>query len=63
MSWNKLLSLAALAATPALPSTSFATNGYFSHGHGIRNKALAGGGNANIDLTEDSLGVAYGLKL
>lgn len=55
MSSNKLLSLAALAATLALPSASFATNGYFSHGYGIRNKALAGAG---IAYAQDSLAIA-----
>jgi len=43
--------MALLTATPA----AFATNGYFSHGYGIKTKALAGAG---IALPQDSLAIA-----
>ncbi len=36
--------LLALAVAAALPMTASATNGYFSHGYGTQNKALAGAG-------------------
>ncbi len=48
---KKLLIVAVTAALFA-PMTAMATNGYFAHGYGIKNKAMAGGGAA---LPQDSM--------
>jgi long-chain fatty acid transport protein len=52
---NKRLLATAVAAALALPTAAFATNGYFSHGYGTKNKGLAGGGSA---LPQDSMAAA-----
>ncbi|MBF0174434.1 MAG: hypothetical protein HQL83_13450, partial [Magnetococcales bacterium] len=41
------------------PWVTQASNGYFSHGYGTRNKALAGAG---VALPEDAMGIAVNLK-
>jgi len=45
----------ALAAALLLPATAMATNGYFSHGYGMKNK---GRGGASTAATDDSFGGA-----
>lgn len=49
---NKRLLATAVAAALALPTAAHATNGYFSHGYGLKSKALAGGGSA---LPQDAM--------
>lgn len=41
---NKSLIASAVAASLVLPMTASATNGYFSHGYGIKHKGMAGAG-------------------
>lgn len=53
MKRNVVLALA-VAATVAAPG-AFATNGYFSHGYGTKNKALAGAG---VALPQDAMQAA-----
>jgi long-chain fatty acid transport protein len=48
-------SLAIVAVSALAPATSFATNGYFSHGYGTINKGMAGAGAA---LAQDSIAAA-----
>jgi long-chain fatty acid transport protein len=45
----------AIAALIGVPGVSEATNGYFSHGYGVRNKAMAG---ASTALPQDAIAVA-----
>jgi len=45
----------AAALMVAIPGTSMATNGYFSHGYGTKSKGLAGGGSA---LPQDAMAAA-----
>ncbi len=52
---NQLALAVAIAAGVALPTSAFATTGYFSHGYGTKNKALAGAGAA---LSLDSMAAA-----
>ena len=55
---NKLSKgLIACAVTTALtaPMTAMATNGYFAHGYGTKNKALGGGG---VALSQDAMAAA-----
>ena len=47
--------VAALVAGMCLAGNAFATNGYFTHGTGTKNKAMAGSG---IALPEDSIDIA-----
>ncbi|MBS1191458.1 MAG: long-chain fatty acid transport protein [Rhodocyclaceae bacterium] len=47
--------LAGTAAVLALPPAAQATNGYFSHGYGMKNKGMAGAGTTN---THDAFGGA-----
>ena len=51
---RQYLSLA-VALLVAIPGSSMATNGYFSHGYGTKSKGLAGGGSA---LPQDALAAA-----
>ena len=44
-----------LALGMLVPLTAFATNGYFAHGYGTKNKGLAGGG---IALPQDTMAAA-----
>jgi long-chain fatty acid transport protein len=46
---------AVIAALGALPGLALATNGYFSHGYGIKSKGMAG---ASIGLAQDAYGGA-----
>jgi len=55
MMGRQLLLGAGLAAALALPLTASATNGYFAHGYGTANKALAGAG---VALPQDALAPA-----
>lgn len=48
---KKILAVAVTAALCA-PMTAMATNGYFAHGYGTKNKALAGGG---VALPQDAM--------
>ena len=41
-----------LAIALAMPATAMATNGYFAHGYGTKNKGLAGGG---VALPQDAM--------
>jgi len=50
--FSKGLVACAVAATLTIPMTAMATNGYFAHGYGTKNKALAGGGSA---LPQDAM--------
>ena len=43
---NKRLIATAVMAALTIPMTAMATNGYFSHGYGIKSKAMAGAGAA-----------------
>ncbi|NNF96971.1 MAG: hypothetical protein HKM94_08610 [Halobacteria archaeon] len=52
MKFSKQLIACAVAAGLAAPMSAFATNGYFAHGYGVKNKALAGGGSA---LPQDAM--------
>ncbi|MFP3874455.1 MAG: OmpP1/FadL family transporter [Thiohalophilus sp.] len=52
---NKRLLATAVAAALALPSAAFATNGYFAHGYGTKNKGLGGAG---VALPQDSQAAA-----
>lgn len=49
---HKRLLATAVAAALAMPMAANATNGYFSHGYGLKSKALAGGGSA---LPQDAM--------
>lgn len=51
----KLRKIAVLVAMAAASSSAFATNGYFSHGYGIKAKGMGGVG---IALPQDSLAAA-----
>jgi len=51
----KLKKIAALLAITAASGSAFATNGYFSHGYGIKAKSMGGVG---IALPQDSLAAA-----
>lgn len=51
----KLKKIAALLAVTGLSTSAFATNGYFSHGYGIKAKGMAGVG---IALPQDALAAA-----
>ncbi|MDH5572596.1 MAG: outer membrane protein transport protein, partial [Gammaproteobacteria bacterium] len=42
--FNKSLVACAVAASVMLPMSASATNGYFSHGYGIKHKGMAGAG-------------------
>lgn len=48
------LTVAAAAVSLAVAGNAFATNGYFTHGNGTKNKAMAGSG---IALPEDAIDV------
>lgn len=52
---NKRLIACAVTAALTIPMTAMATNGYFSHGYGTKNKGLAGGG---VALSQDSMAAA-----
>ncbi|MEX2365236.1 MAG: outer membrane protein transport protein [Pseudohongiellaceae bacterium] len=52
---NKRLLATAVTAALALPTAAFATNGYFAHGYGTKNKGLGGAG---VALPQDSLAAA-----
>ena len=58
---NQLALAVALAAGVALPTSAFATTGYFSHGYGTKSKGLAGAGVAlsQIDNVSPNLGQSY----
>jgi long-chain fatty acid transport protein len=51
----KLKKIAALVAIAAASGSAFATNGYFSHGYGIKAKSIGGAG---IALPQDALAAA-----
>jgi len=50
--FNKGVVVCAVAAALAAPMTAMATNGYFAHGYGTKNKGLAGGG---VALPQDAM--------
>jgi len=52
MKLSKQILICTVAAGLAAPMSAFATNGYFSHGYGTKNKGLAGGGSA---LPQDAM--------
>jgi long-chain fatty acid transport protein len=52
---NQLALAVAIAAGVALPTSAFATTGYFSHGYGTKSKALAGAG---VALSQDAMAAA-----
>ncbi len=52
---NKRLIACAVTAALTIPMTAMATNGYFGHGYGTKNKGLAGGGSA---LPQDAMAAA-----
>ncbi len=52
---RRYLAAAAVALCLAVPGTSFATNGYFSHGYGTKSKGMAGSG---VALPQDALASA-----
>lgn len=54
MNKNRLALAAAIALSLAVPS-AFATNGYFAHGYGAKNKGMGGAG---VALPQDSLAAA-----
>ena len=49
---NKRLIACAVTAALTVPMTAMATNGYFGHGYGTKNKGLAGGG---VALSQDAM--------
>ena len=53
--FNKGLVACAVTAALTIPMTAMATNGYFAHGYGTKNKGLAGGGTA---LSQDAMAAA-----
>lgn len=53
--FNKGLVACAVTAALTIPMTAMATNGYFSHGYGTKNKGLAGGG---VALSQDAMAAA-----
>ena len=52
---NKRLIACAVTAALTVPMTAMATNGYFAHGYGTKNKGLAGGG---VALSQDAMAAA-----
>lgn len=52
---NKRLIACAVTAALSVPMTAMATNGYFAHGYGTKNKGLAGGG---VALSQDAMAAA-----
>lgn len=52
---NKRLIACAVTVALTVPMTAMATNGYFSHGYGTKNKGLAGGG---VALPQDAMAAA-----
>ncbi len=52
---NQLALAVAIAAGVALPTSAFATTGYFSHGYGTKSKGLAGAG---VALSQDAMAAA-----
>lgn len=52
---NKRLIACAVTAALTIPMTAMATNGYFAHGYGTKNKGLAGGG---VALSQDAMAAA-----
>ena len=52
---NKRLIACAVTAALTVPMTAMATNGYFGHGYGTKNKGLAGGG---VALAQDAMAAA-----
>ncbi len=54
-SFTKRLLATAVAAGLAMPMVANATNGYFAHGYGTKNKALGGAG---VALPQDSMAAA-----
>ena len=52
---NKRLIACAVTAALTIPMTAMATNGYFSHGYGTKNKGLAGGG---VAFSQDAMAAA-----
>lgn len=57
---NKRLIACAVTAALTIPMTAMATNGYFSHGYGTKNKGLAGGG---VALSQDAMAAATNLRV
>lgn len=57
------LTIAAVAVLTGTPAISEATNGYFSHGYGVRSMALAGASTAlpldSLAVTVNPAGIAY----
>ncbi len=54
-SHTRVFRLFVVVASAAVPMVAAATNGYFSHGFGVKNEALAGAG---IAFSQDSLAIA-----
>lgn len=52
---SKIATAVAIAAGLALPGVAMATNGYFGHGYGTKNKSLGGAG---VALPQDSMAAA-----
>ena len=52
---NKRLIASAVTAALTIPMTAMATNGYFSHGYGMKSKGMAGAGAA---LAQDAMAAA-----
>ena len=52
---KKMLTIASTALALSVATVTHATNGYFSHGYGAKNKGLAGGGSA---LPQDAMAAA-----
>ncbi|MDH5594501.1 MAG: outer membrane protein transport protein, partial [Gammaproteobacteria bacterium] len=55
MNFNKNRMVAAMAVVFLVPTTSFATNGYFSHGYGVKSSSMGGAGVAH---PQDSMAAA-----
>ncbi len=53
--FNKGLIACAVTTALTIPMTAMATNGYFAHGYGTKNKGLAGGG---VALSQDAMAAA-----
>lgn len=52
---KKFILAAAVSAAIAAPGAAFATNGYFAHGYGTKNKGMAGAG---VALAQDTIAAA-----
>jgi long-chain fatty acid transport protein len=63
MDYLKLASFAAAILWGIMSNSAFATNGYFAHGVGTKNKSMAGAGIALLEFASDSINNPAGAVL